>query len=314
MKTGITILLSLLTAMLAAPQASAQILTQGYEWNVTEGQIFNAGEEYKITCTVTNPSLSTPIRFKYVLNNSTYFVATDDGIMCTNEPTGFDNSWCMLKISSSPYSSGDFSGTDAMFTIFAGTADGCMGFLRNYGNGAYPYFAKWADDTHKSLILCRGGREGTLTIPASLNHRIPGYSDDLPIISIADEAFKANTDITDVVFEQSAPGLQIGSNIFAGCTAITSVKVNDAVPPACTEDAFNFIGSTATLNVPVGSVLAYRRAAGWNKFKNVVNTNGDKERDIISGNYKARFSDDFSSLTITGIIGKPGEECPLGSG
>lgn len=302
MKTGITILLSLLAAMLPAPQASAQILTQGYEWNVTEGQIFNAGEEYKITCTVTNPSLSTPIRFKYVVNNSTYFVATDNGIMCASEPTGFDNSWCKLKISCSPYSSGDFSGTDAMFTIFAGTADGCMGFLRNYGNGAYPYFAKWADDTHKSLILCRGGRDGTLTIPASLNHRIPGYSDDLPIISIADEAFKANTDVTDVVFEQSSPGLQIGSNIFAGCTGITSVKVNDAVPPACADDAFNAVGSTATLTVPVGSVLAYRFAPGWKKFKNVVNTNGDKEQDIVCGNYKARFNDDFSALTLTGIV------------
>lgn len=146
---------------------------------------------------------------------------------------------------------------------------------------------------------CSNTQWPTAIIPNKL--RVEG-NDSIPVVRIADQAFKDATYITDVAFDKSADGLQIGSNIFAGCTGITKVTVRDVTPASCADDAFDAIGATATLTVPVGSVRAYRKAIGWKKFAKIVNADSDEERDIISGNYKARFNEDFSKLSITGVV------------
>ena len=83
-------------------------------------------------------------------------------------------------------------------------------------------------------------------------------------------SFSTCTDLTTVVLPSTLDS--IGQTAFQRCEAITSLTVLAKVPPVGAADA-SFTAAVltnATLYVPKGSVEAYKKAAGWKNFQNIV--------------------------------------------
>ena len=63
----------------------------------------------------------------------------------------------------------------------------------------------------------------------------------------------------------------IGYSTFAGCSSLTSVTcLAENVPRTDSNEFYNVPQSTATLYVPETSVNAYKTAAKWKEFGNIV--------------------------------------------
>lgn len=103
------------------------------------------------------------------------------------------------------------------------------------------------------------------------------------VTAIAAGTFEDNKNLTDVVIPNTV--VSIGESAFAGCTNLKSITVNWVTPlkfsaPATTRgyltrsaDSSIFDGvnkSTCILYVPAGCETAYREAAVWREFKNIL--------------------------------------------
>lgn len=68
----------------------------------------------------------------------------------------------------------------------------------------------------------------------------------------------------------------IRNDAFKGCAKLDTVTCRAENPPYCYPDVFaNVPLSTCTLEVPMGSVEAYKATAPWNGFANIVEFKGD---------------------------------------
>ena len=62
----------------------------------------------------------------------------------------------------------------------------------------------------------------------------------------------------------------IGNAAFSGCTGLEKITSLAKIPPVCDPEVFDGVNKTnCELIVPEGSVAAYTRAEGWNKFSNI---------------------------------------------
>ena len=69
---------------------------------------------------------------------------------------------------------------------------------------------------------------------------------------------------------------EMGNSVFYGCNNLTSIHSLIDFPFEINENVFaNNVYETATLYVPIGSKASYQMTPGWNKFKNIVETDGN---------------------------------------
>ena len=100
------------------------------------------------------------------------------------------------------------------------------------------------------------------------------------VTSIGWEAFGECTGLTSVTIPYSVTS--IGDYAFLNCTSLSSIKVEMTTPLSINSDVFyNVDMSTCTLYVPTGSLSAYRRAAVWGLFENIVEYNPTYQIDGI---------------------------------
>ena len=75
---------------------------------------------------------------------------------------------------------------------------------------------------------------------------------------------------------------EIGSGAFFLCSSLETVTVHATVPPVMPYDAFSASGVKKII-VPVGTVDAYKAAAGWSTYKDII-TDGTKP-DVLAGEF-----------------------------
>ena len=118
---------------------------------------------------------------------------------------------------------------------------------------------------------------GSVSIPEAVTHNGVEYK----VTEIGEGAFQNNTGLTEVKIHASITS--IGAKAFAGCKNLQAITINIIVPINIavisargftrTNDGDVFEGvdkETCILYVPEGSVDAYKAAAGWKEFKNIL--------------------------------------------
>lgn len=114
------------------------------------------------------------------------------------------------------------------------------------------------DKDQKTLMRFPAGRSG------SYAYVIPNSVD-----SIGEYAFQNCTGMSSVTIPKSLKS--IGWNGFDNCSGLTSITSNAVTPPDCGEgdDRFDKVDKDIPVNVPEGSVEAYKEAPGWSEFTNI---------------------------------------------
>ncbi len=106
--------------------------------------------------------------------------------------------------------------------------------------------------------------------------------------SIRNGTFWGCSNLTSVTIPNSVTS--IGEDAFYDCSSLTNIICEGAVPPTIGNDyTFSDIQTTALVEVPYGSVSAYKSADYWNNFTNIY-TLGDAnlsgtEPDVTDFNY-----------------------------
>jgi hypothetical protein len=63
----------------------------------------------------------------------------------------------------------------------------------------------------------------------------------------------------------------IGDGAFSICSGLTTIINHNSVPQNISSDVFGWVyKNSCTLKVPANAVEAYKNAAGWCDFKNIV--------------------------------------------
>ena len=88
------------------------------------------------------------------------------------------------------------------------------------------------------------------------------------VASIGEYAFSGCSGLTELTLPNSLES--IGYHAFGGCTGLEKITSLAGIPPVCDSEVFDGVNKTnCELIVPEGSVAAYTRAEGWNKFSNI---------------------------------------------
>ena len=132
-------------------------------------------------------------------------------------------------------------------------------------------------DTPTVAISDDKDASGSVSIPESVTHNGVEYK----VTEISEGAFQNNTSLTEVKIPASITS--IGPKAFAGCKNLQEITINIIVPinlsiisargytRAESGDVFEGVNKeTCILYVPEGSVDAYKAAAGWKEFKNIL--------------------------------------------
>ena len=94
------------------------------------------------------------------------------------------------------------------------------------------------------------------------------YEIDERVEEICKEAFKGCDRLKEIVMPKKLK--KIDSEAFRGCTGLVKITSLAGIPPVCDSEVFDGVNKTnCELIVPEGSVAAYTRAEGWNKFSNI---------------------------------------------
>jgi len=111
------------------------------------------------------------------------------------------------------------------------------------------------DKEQKILLQYPGGKQGVYIVPNQVTH-------------IGDDAFLWCTNLTSVEIPISVTN--IGWDAFDGCVGLTSIICKALTPPACESYVFYHVDENIPLYVPLESVNAYKSAAEWMQFKNII--------------------------------------------
>lgn len=84
---------------------------------------------------------------------------------------------------------------------------------------------------------------------------------------IINGAFKNQENLVAVTLPSTLTAVE--SYAFNGCGNLATVTVNATTPPTCPADAFSN-AANATLNVPGGTLVAYKAATGWKDFMKII--------------------------------------------
>ncbi len=148
------------------------------------------------------------------------------------------------------------------------------------------------DKDQKTLMRFPAGKSG------SYAYVIPNSVD-----SIGEYAFQNCTGMSSVTIPKSLKS--IGWNGFDNCSGLTSITSNAVTPPDCGEgdDRFDKVDKDIPVNVPEGSVEAYKEAPGWSEFTNIRYHCIIDEGKCGSGDYYSKVTWELSCdgvLTISG--------------
>jgi len=88
------------------------------------------------------------------------------------------------------------------------------------------------------------------------------------VISIGRQAFIDCYSLSSITIPSSV--ISIGEYAFSSCIKLSAIHVKSSTPINITNAFHDFNYSLCTLGVPKGSKAAYKNAAGWNSFTNIV--------------------------------------------
>ena len=95
------------------------------------------------------------------------------------------------------------------------------------------------------------------------------------VTTIWEEAFSGCTNLTTVKLPSTLIKLgeyynQPYREVFSNCSSLKTITVGSPIPVSCNENCFTFNSYlTATLNVPVGSLEAYKTTEPWKNFVDI---------------------------------------------
>jgi hypothetical protein len=132
-----------------------------------------------------------------------------------------------------------------------------------------------------TLLICPVYKAGTLVLPASVRHIGLLAFDGCALLtqvyfpsglkSIGYSAFSNCIKMNRLIFPQLD---FIGGGAFYGCTSLTELGFNNAIPPVVDYYTFDLINmQTCKLMVPIGSSSAYKNAPYWSNFSSVNEIN-----------------------------------------
>ena len=85
------------------------------------------------------------------------------------------------------------------------------------------------------------------------------------VTTIGDYVFWKCSSLTNITIGRGVTSIK--ENAFYGCNNLTNIYCKAQKPPKVEGNAFDDIGATATLYVPIGSKAAYATANGWKYFR-----------------------------------------------
>lgn len=188
-----------------------------------------------------------------------------------------------------------------------------------------PYEVDIKNDQTVAIKSMRVDKTGKLTIPEKVE--VDGV--EYTVTEIAEDAFKGNTDLTEVTIPGTVT--TIGAGAFEGCTNLKAIY---ALPPtpaslaaAVSSRAQHKVASTTVsqfegidfetcvLYVPFGSEQAYREAEGWKEFKHIVGVHGetDPALTVTANSYSREYGEENPVFEFTTegatLDGEPVIEC-----
>ena len=186
-----------------------------------------------------------------------------------------------------------------------------------------PYEVK--DDHTVAVKVLEPDETGKVEIPEKVE--IDGV--EYTVTEIAEDAFKGNTDLTEVTIPGTVT--TIGAGAFEGCTNLKAIY---ALPPtpaslaaAVSSRAQHKVASTTVsqfegidfetcvLYVPFGSEQAYREAEGWKEFKHIVGVHGETDLalTVTANSYSREYGEENPVFEFTTegatLDGEPVIEC-----
>ena len=94
------------------------------------------------------------------------------------------------------------------------------------------------------------------------------FADGFSYRSIPNYSFYGCTALPSITIPASIE--KIDSYAFSGCTSLSTVTVLAATPPTLGSGVFNGCAALAHINVPADSVAAYKAAAGWSAYADII--------------------------------------------
>lgn len=186
-----------------------------------------------------------------------------------------------------------------------------------------PYEVK--DDQTVAVKVLEPDETGKVEIPEKVE--IDGV--EYTVTEIAEDAFKGNTDLTEVTIPGTVT--TIGAGAFKGCTNLKAIYVLSPTPAslaaAVSSRAQHKVASTAVsqfegidletcvLYVPFGSEQAYREAEGWKEFKHIVGVHGETDLalTVTANSYSREYGEENPVFEFTTegatLDGEPVIEC-----
>lgn len=181
------------------------------------------------------------------------------------------------------------------------------------------------DDNIVAAHFLQPDEMGKVEIPEKVE--IDGV--EYTVTKIAEDAFKGNTDLTEVTIPGTVT--TIGAGAFEGCTNLKAIYVLSPTPAslaaAVSSRAQHKVASTAVsqfegidletcvLYVPFGSEQAYREAEGWKEFRHIVGVHGetDPALTVTANSYSREYGEENPVFEFTTegatLDGEPVIEC-----
>ncbi len=188
-----------------------------------------------------------------------------------------------------------------------------------------PYEVDIKNDQTVVIKSMRVDKTGKLTIPEKVE--VDGV--EYTVTEIAEDAFKGNTDLTEVTIPGTVT--TIGAGAFEGCTNLKAIYVLSPTPAslaaAVSSRAQHKVASTTVsqfegidfetcvLYVPFGSEQAYREAEGWKEFKHIVGVHGETDLalTVTANSYSREYGEENPVFEFTTegatLDGEPVIEC-----